>query len=291
MYLHFIIISFFLIGCVNLKSLNSYSENSLEAIKKYDDINFSFNNVCEKECQFNSNFDEKAIAYRLGNNYKPIQKYSDCNCDKYKKADTAFNKIYFVSVQYLEGLKKLSSEEILNFEYDTLGTALKESELIKIKDEEVDAFNKLVNLTTRFITDSKRRLTVHNAIKEGNKPFKLLLDKLAFAIENPLKLALENEIDLEYNYYKSLAINHNNLSLKEKIEIETDYINKRESLIEKIMLLNEYVKILSSIKEGHQNLYDNKDKIHKKDLALYISSYITKIKEVKTEFENLKTEE
>lgn len=279
------------VSCVNLKTLSSYSENSVEAIKKYDKIGFSFKKVCEKNCEFKTNSDEKAIATRLGKGYIPIKKISDCECDKYIKADSSFNKIYFASYQYLEGLKKLSSDEILTFKYDTLSKALKETEILDIKDEEIDAFNKLINVTTKFIVDTKRRKELKAIIEEANQPFQDLIDKLKFAIDNPLKLSLETEIDLEYNYYKALIFNQKELSLKEKIELETDFIKKRDEVLEKIKLLSEYSKMLDEIKKGHQSLYDNRDKIHKKEIANFIAGYITNVNELKTEFDNINTKE
>jgi hypothetical protein len=279
------------VSCINLKTLSSYSENSVEAIKKYDEIGFSFKKICEKNCEFKINSDEKAIATRLGKGYKPIKEISDCECDIFEKADSSFNKIYFASYQYLEGLKKLSSDEILTFKYDTLSKALKETEILDIKDKEIDAFNKLINVTTKFIVDTKRRKELKSIIEDANQPFQILIDNLKFAIDNPLKLSLETEISLEYNYYKALVINQKELSLKEKIEIETSFIEKRSKILEKIKLLSEYSKILDEIKNGHQSLYENRDIIHKKEIANLIASYITNVKELKTEFDNINTEE
>ena len=278
-------------SCINLKTLSSYSENSVEAIKKYDEIGFSFKKVCEKNCEFQTNSDEKAIASRLGKGYKPIKKASDCECDKYIEADSSFNKIYFSSYQYLEGLKKLSSDEILTFKYDTLSKALKETEILNIEDKEIDAFNKLINVTTKFIVDTKRRKELTSIISDANEPFQILIDNLKFAIDNPLKLSLETEIDLEYNYYKALIFNQKELSLKEKIEIETNFTEKRDKILEKIQLLSEYSKMLEEIKKGHQSLYENRDKIHKQEIANLIAGYITNVKELKTEFDNINTDE
>ena len=56
-------------------------------------------------------------------------------------------------------------------------------------------------------------------------------------------------------------------------------------------MLNEYSKVLNEIRKGHQSIYDNRDIIHKKEIAGLIAGYITEIKEIKTSFENIKTEE
>lgn len=278
-------------GCVNLKTLNSYSEASQDALKKYEEIGFSFKKICEKNCEFRINSDEKAIATRLSDNYRPIKKESDCECENYLKADTAFNKIYFATLQYLEGLNKLSNDEILLFKYDTLANALKKTEILDVKEEEIDAFNKLVNTTTKFIADIKRRKDLQEIIELANPGFQTLLKRLQFAVDGPLILALETEIDLEYNYYKAIIFNQKELSLKDKIELEQEFIEKRDKILEKINLLNEYSKALEEIKEGHQSIYENRDKIHKKEIGGSIAGYITEIKEIKTSFDNIKTEE
>ena len=278
-------------SCVNLKTLNSYSEASQEALKKYDEIGFSFKRVCEKNCEFKINSDEKAIATRLSDNYKPIKKESECECENYLKADTAFNKMYFATLQYLEGLNKLSNDDVLTFKYDTLANALNEAEILDVKKEEIDAFNKLVNTTTKFVVDIKRRKDLQEVIESANSSFQTLLDRLQFAINGPLKLSLETEIDLEYNYYKAIIFNQKELSLKEKIELENEFIKKRDLILEKIDLISEYSKALEEIKKGHQSIYDNKHKIHKKEIVDFIAGYTTKIKEIKTSFDNIKTEE
>jgi hypothetical protein len=278
-------------SCVNLKTLHSYSEASQEALKKYDEIGFSFKKVCEKNCEFEINSDEEAIATRLSDNYKPIKKESECKCDNYLKADTAFNKMYFAILQYLEGLNKLSNDDVLSFKYDTLANALKETEILDVKEEEIDAFNKIVATTTKFIVDVKRRKDLQEIIEFANPSFQVLVGKLQFAVEGPLKLALETEIDLEYNYYKAIIINQKELSLKDKLELENEFIEKRDAILEKINLLTEYSKALEEIKKGHQSIYDNRDKIHKKEITGLIAGYITEIKEIKTTFDNIKTEE
>lgn len=278
-------------GCVNLKTLNSYSETSRDALKKYDEIGFSFKKVCEKNCEFQINSDEKAIATRLSDNYKPIKKESECECENYLKADTAFNKIYFATLQYLEGLNKISDDDVLTFKYDTLANALKETEILDVKEEEIDAFNKLVTTTTKFIVDIKRRKDLQEIIEFANPSFQILVERLQFAVEGPLKLALETEIDLEYNYYKAIIFNQKELSLKDKIELENEFIEKRDKILEKINLLTEYSKAIDEIKKGHQSIYDNRDKIHKKEIAGFLAGYITEIKEIKTSFDNIKTED
>ena len=278
-------------GYMNLKTLNSYSEASQTALKKYDEIGFSFKKVCEKNCEFRTNSDEKAIAKRFSDNYQPIKIESECECESYLKADTAFNKMYFATLQYLEGLNKLSNDEVLTFKYDTLANALKETEILDVKGEEIDAFNKLVNITTKFIVDIKRRKDLQEIIEFANPSFQVLIEKLQFAVNGPLKLALETEIDLEYNYYKAIVRNQDELSLKDKIELENEFVDSRDEVLEKIDLLNEYSRALDEIKKGHQSIYDNRDIIHKKELAGLVAGYITEIKEIKTSFDNIKTEE
>ncbi len=293
-HLYFILILcsiFILNGCVNLNTLNSYSETSKDALYKYNEIGFSFKKVCKNNCNIRINSDENAIANKLNDNYRPINKDSECDCEDYLKADTAFNKIYFAALKYLEGLNELSSGDILTFKYDTLANALKETELLDVKEKEVDAFNKLVNATTKFIVDIKRRKELQEIIEFANPSFQILIERLQFAIDEPLKRALETEIDLEYNYYKAIVFNQADLSLKDKLEIENDFIEKRGKTIERIDMLNQFSKALSEIKKGHQSIYDNRDKIHKKELTGLIAGYVTQIEEIKTAFDNIKTEE
>lgn len=277
-------------SCVNLKTLNSYSETAQGALKKYEEIGFSFKKICEKNCEFKINSDEKAIATRLNGNYRPIKIQSECECDNYLKADTAFNKMYFATLQYLEGLNKLSSGDVLTFKYDTLANALKESEILDVKEEEIDAFNKIVTTTTKFIVDIKRRKDLQEIIEFANPSFQILIEKLQFAVNGPLKLALETEIDLEYNYYKAVVFNQKELGLKDKIELENEFIEKRNGVLEKINLLSTYSTALEEIKKGHQSIYDNREKIHKKESIYFIAEYITELKEIKTSFDNINTE-
>lgn len=288
-----ILVSLFILltGCVNLQTLNSYSNNSTEGLKKYDDINFSFKKICENNCELRANSDEKAIANKLSTNYRPIRKESACECENYLKADSAFNKMYFASLQYLEAIQQLSSDDILSFKYDTLANALKKTDLLGVKKEEIDAFNKLVTLTTTLIVDVKRRKDLKNIIEASNAPFQKLLAKLKFAIDEPITLALDTKIELEYNYYKAVVFNKTELSLKDKIELENEFIQKRKTIREKMNLLAEYSKIIDEIKKGHQSVYDNREKIHKKEIAGILGGYVTQIKEIKTSFENIKTEE
>jgi hypothetical protein len=280
-----------LVSCVNLRTLNSYSEKSIEGVKKFKEVDFSFKSICENDCELEQNAKESSIDNKIDTVYRPILIETECDCGQYLLADSSFNKIYFASLQYLEGLYKLSSDDILEFDYDTLANALKETDLLGVKEKEIDAFNKLVNLTTRFIVDIKRRKDLQNIISEANSPFQQLMDRLKFAVDEPFLAALENEIDLHYNYYKAIVYNHKELSLRDKVELENEFKESKRKIENKKQLLLDYSKILEEVKKGHQSLFENKDKIHKKEIASLIAKYLTEMEEIKTEFDNLKTEE
>ena len=187
--------------------------------------------------------------------------------------------------QTIDSLRNLSIEEIYE-----LNEAILNKDYDNLKEEEIDAFNKIVTTTTKFIVDIKRRKDLEEIIEFANPSFQILIEKLQFAVNGPLKLALETEIDLEYNYYKAVIFNQKELGLKDKIELENEFIEKRNGVLEKINLLSTYSTALEEIKKGHQSIYDNREKIHKKESIYFIAEYITELKEIKTSFDNINTE-
>lgn len=270
-------------SCVNLRTLNRYSENSIEAVKKYEAINFTFKQSCKTNCHLR----ETAIGDYLDNIYPRIKRKSDCNCDVYLQADSSFNKIYFSINQYLTGLQKLSSNSILEFKYDSLSNSLKESSLINISDQEIDAYSRLGELTTRCITDIKRRKNLQLIIKDGNEPFGILIEELKYATSEILVESLDTELELHYNYYQDALVNQDKFSGKELLDFEQAFIKQRVDIEQKVDLLNQYAVILNEVKIGHQQLYENADKIHKKEIATLLSAYLTEINQLKSDFNNL----
>ena len=102
-----------LTSCVNLKHVNDFSSTSLNSLKKFEEINYSFKQNCFDNCQnikiqnLNLNSDE-------------------CDCASNVKADSITLIIYSSLRGYLDGLTKLSKNDVTNYKMDAFTTALTE---------------------------------------------------------------------------------------------------------------------------------------------------------------------
>jgi hypothetical protein len=277
---HLVIFSFAVIifsGYANLKQINDYSSKSLDGIKKFEDIDYSFTRYCFERCQFD--------AVRKFE----IKRETECNCDVYSAADSVTLLIYNAIRGYFGGLTSLSDNELTTYHFDAVQKSLAAGNFgdIRIDSEQVAAYSNICKILLRAITDLYQKKKIKQYIEAANQPIQILLQKFQFILQKDLEGELNFKKEALYAYYKEMNLN-GNISDYEKGKATIDYYRQLADINQKQNQIDALAKGLECMAKGHQKLYDNRDKLNAKEIKVLFSQYSSDIQDVISEFNKLK---
>jgi len=282
-------------GCINLKKVNDYSSCSLQSIKNFEYLDYSFTKAC---------YDAGKLQRIHNADFRLDTSKFDCSANQL--ADSITFLIYNALHCYFEGLTKLSGNELTDYNTDTLANTLIKA---KISDSTIKAYSKISNLLLHAVTDEYRKKKIQQYIGEANESVKVLLTELDFQLSQNLVGKLKTqEVKINNIYYGYfLETNQRDTIFHSSFNLTTDtlYLKSKNSY-ERLLIIKEYdaelaalrnkenqiicfTKGLRMIAEGHQQLYDNRKGLTVRKFNELISFYSSRIKNILNEFTILKT--
>ncbi|SFB40698.1 hypothetical protein [Algoriphagus aquimarinus] len=264
-------------SCINLKSVGDYSATSLESIRNFEQIEYSFLQHCLDRCA-----DEAIRTFE-------IKRAQDCSCALYQEADSV-TQIFYNSIEgYFQGLGNLSQNKLTQYSSNALIGTLTADELgpVKIEERTASAFSSLSNTLLRASTDFYRRKKIVQYIEQANEPIQILFEKFETIISNNLKKELRFKQERLYAYYTDMKMNRTLTSDYEKGKATADYYQALETIQRKEMELEVFGRSLAEIAKGHQVLYENRNKLSVKNLQELLHGYSSNVKELISEFNKL----
>ncbi|TXE11436.1 hypothetical protein [Algoriphagus aquimarinus] len=275
--LTFITFPLFISSCINLKTVGDYSAISIESIRNFEEIDYSFLQHCLDRCT-----DEAIQTFE-------IKRAQDCSCELYQEADSV-TQVFYNSIEgYFQGLGNLSQNELTQYSSNALIGTLTADELgpVKIEERTASAFSSLSNTLLRASTDFYRRKKIVEYIEQANEPIQILLEKFELIISNNLKKELRFKRERLYAYYTDMKMNRTLTSDYEKGKATADYYQALEAIQRKEMELDVFGKSLAEIAKGHQVLYENRNKLSVKNLQELLQGYSSNVKGLISEFNKL----
>ena len=267
-----------LTNCCDLKQLNSYSSSSSTAIKKYEEINYSFKDHCLNNCY------SKAI-----NQYE-IKKDSitDCDCDLYKQADEVTLLIYNSIKGYFDGLTNLSNRKLTTYNIDALKKSLTTGKFgdITIEAADVNAYSKL-SILLNEASELFRKIKLKKYIETANPSLQILLAKLQYIFQENLEKELKWKKNDLFRYYKKMLV-EKSLTDYEKLKATIEYYQQLSDINTKQNQIDVFAQSIKVIADGHQKLYDNRNKISAKDSKEFLIKYASDIQDIISIFNKLK---
>jgi hypothetical protein len=274
--LAFVIIIAGLSSCVNLKHVSNFSNASLTSIEKFEDINYSFEQSCIDNC-----LDKKINDQVLD--------LKNCDCQTNRMADSATLVIYNSLRAYLDGLLKLSNNELTTYKMDAMNKALKEGDFgpIKIEKDQADAYSKISKTVLKAFTDGYRKKKIKDYVKEANEPFKVLIYFLDFNLSSNLfgKLNVKKK-RLESTYFD--LSKDETLSNYEKRKVVEEYYQRISEIDYQQDELRIYSKSLQKVAAGHQKLLDNIETLSTTKIKEELTQFSSDIKDIVSEYNKLK---
>ena len=262
-------------SCVNLQHVNNFSSASLESIKKFEVINYSFNQSCLDNCMTKKMNDLNLEA-------------RECDCLSDKTADSVTLLIYHAIKGYLGGLACLSRNDLTNYKTDALTKALTTIDLgsIKIEKKQVDAYSNISKILLRAFTDKYRRHKIGEYVKEGNEPLSVLIRYLDFNLSANLTGKLNVQKQRLRETYFDLTKDQT-LSMFDKRNVVTAYYERLDQIEAKQNELATYSKALKKIVLGHQKLTDNLSSINKDNIKEQLTRDASDIQDIIPEFNKI----
>jgi hypothetical protein len=269
---------FLLFSCVNLQTVADYSATSMEGIQNFEEIDYSFLRHCLDRCT-----DEAIRTFE-------IKRAQECSCELYEEADSVTQVIYSSIAGYFEGLNNLAHNELTNYSSDALVGALSADALgpVAIDSRTVTAFSSLSNTLLRASTDLYRKKKLVSYIEQANEPILVLLEKFKLIVGTNLKGELRFKRERIYGYYIEMKMNGTLLSDYEKGRATSDYYQALEVINRKERELAVFAESLQEIADGHQVLYDNRNKLSVKELSGMLVGYSSNVQNLISEFNKLK---
>jgi hypothetical protein len=279
--LFFFFFVLFPVSCVNLKTVSSFSSASLNNLENFEDINFSFGQFCKDRCQF------EAIRK------VEIDKELKCNCTVYESADSITLLIYNSLRGYFDGLAKIAAGDLTDYNFDALKIAFNEGTFgtVKISKEEVNAYAAISKILLKVTTDIYRKNKIAKYIEEANMPVQVLLNKLKSIVHLNMEEELEFKKLANFTYCVQLldtTLYKDHLNHVEKSRIALAYYQQNSMIDLQKKQIETFSKSIATIAEGHQKLYDNRNKITAKEVREMLIGYISNLEDIETEINKLK---
>jgi ribosomal protein S17E len=274
------------LGCVNLKAVNDYSKNSKETIQAFNNANILLIDSYKHQAVFKCMFDDTGV--------RPIGNETDCY-DKealasYKKSDSLISVVNTVLEKYFQALEELSNDESSSFELksENIRNILSDSTEFNISTDKIDAAGGLVNELTNAALSVYKKKQLVKIIADAHQDLEKVIE-LNQQIMVDIKKILSSSRKTSSNLYQNIYPNTS--SYAEKVYATQNFIDESNEWNAKIEIVEKYMKALSEISEGHEELVKNGKNIKTKDVIQHIAGYTTKIIEIKNEITKLKSNE
>lgn len=256
-----------LAGCANLGAIRSYAEQSADIAGYTKLVN---NYIGAKE----------RIA-----SYQPNPQPNPASLLARKEQKEALVARHKIIKTYMDALGQLAADDAVVYdkELTALGSSLQNNKFME--KPEVSAFVAISKLLAKAATDYWRQGKFREIIKEGNAPVQTLVASMKKIVEQGYAGELENESSAIGKFYKKIELESKDPAGKrallewQKVHLSTVKTSKEEAAI--------YVKALGKIGAGHQELYDNLDRLDAKDVLEQMKAYASYLRDAKNALENL----
>jgi hypothetical protein len=262
-----ILLSFLLAGCANLKSVNDFASASLTGVQGFESLPYSFKQNCLALCEAR---DLDSLKFNT----------DTCKCLIEIRADSADYLMYKTLSAYLDGLQKLSANELTTYHTDSLTNQLA---LLHVPSEQSAAYAKIGGILSKAVTDGYRRKKIRLYIQQANGSVILLIYYMKLNISQNLLQVLNNrETSVKSDYFHLLK---KTPGAWEKRQVIEAYYAEKTSLDKIGSELLAYSALLQTIADGHQQLMDASEHLDKADLKNAIGQYASQIKDLYTQIQ------
>jgi hypothetical protein len=253
----------FTTSCTNLKAVHEWSQTSLEATQ-YNQIIATYADTPQRLKRYNP---------------EPNVNYDEVTKIRENQGQEIILILSVVS-DYMSALATLSSDTAFDYSKDIKSVTNGIKGLNKeIPDVQLDAIGSIVTLLGNAATQQYQAKQVAKIIEQANDPIQTILKgDLRTIVDGFFRIDLEQEKSWMTKYYEDLQLEGkpNQAAVVSITEWMLLRSNQNEKRLDSV---NAYVKVLDNVSEGHQKLYDNRNKLDTESLIKNLLTLSVKLQE------------
>jgi hypothetical protein len=245
-----------LASCVSLKEINGFAKSSGATLQTVTDSKYSFTssyiNGQTVEPFFKLDLDEiNRNRFSL-----PAVTFDTAAMKVNKDADGTI--LLFVNAlqSYLGGLTKLSGEDLVNYDFTSVGESLKGNQAAlqkaNVTGDDIDAALKIAKVATDAIMGRYREKKLRSVIIGYDAAFQRTAERL-FGTLRILHHTLGSDSGILVNNYRLLLANEK-LPMANKLQWRKDYLTAMNDLQKQGIAITKMMDAVQKIKTGHGEL-------------------------------------
>ncbi|QKZ13893.1 hypothetical protein [Spirosoma sp. KUDC1026] len=281
--------SAWLTGCVNLRSVEMFSNSTLTTVQQGATLPATFSSVYRNRTQTDS-LDRHPFAKTpvIGINF--TDRVRQDSFRSYRLADSLTLAGRNLIQSYFQTLHNLSatgkSFVPVQLQSPSFENYLQNSR-IKLSADEVIAFNRIVNTIASAATSTYRRQKLV-AFLENSYPDMQRLLAVEILAYNRLADVIAISREQQYNSYKNRLIRDPKLAYSEKYDLAQQWIKTASTIEQTRQTVLTYVKSLRTIQVGYDELYRQRRELKHREILLSLSTYVATLNQLQTDLEQLK---
>lgn len=259
---------FFVAGCANLVAIRNFADQSSDIAGYTKLVNYYVNEPRE-----------------IAKYQPPTQKPDGASQLLRKKQKEALIARHKIIQTYMDALGQLAADEavVLDKEVAALGKALQDNQFVD--KTEAAAFTALGKLVAKAATDAWRQNRLRDIIKNGNQPVQTLVLSVQKIVEKGYAGELETQaVAIEKYYGKIYAESRDPAGKQALMEWKSVHLSTIDSRRKEAAI---YAAALGKIASGHQELYNNMDRLDAKDVFVQMTAYARYLRDAKDALESL----
>ena len=235
-------------SCVDLGEVTKFAAQSANAQSSLASLVADFKGTCERYNQF------APVGGKLQ------------ECSKYDKLSSGTLAAQRVLLNYIQALGTMSSDQKITFDQDlkALPDKLKNSGL---DDKQVTAATTLASKLADAAINAYRRKKVSQLVGEENEDVRTITSALIMIVGTDYKQLLGNELTAMEDYYRTPLKEEGKERRLDAILVTNLWREQQSELAKKQDAADAYATIMKSVADGHQKLYDQRNRFTLKELV------------------------
>ena len=263
----------YLAGCADLKSIRKFADTSADSAS-YTSLSADYPQSIERQKRYQEE------------NYAQLDK----KYQERKAQQPTLIGLHKGIEEYMHALGALASDELVSYDksLDSFAGDIKKAKVID--DTKADAFTALTKLIAKAATDMYRQRKLQQLIEDSNKDFQIVICAMTDIVGKDFVSSLDNEGTAADKYYKEIVtVADKTPPQQAAVElVKEKWREKKEEIEARKRACGLYVETLKKIGDGHQLLFDNKDKLSSKQFLGIIDSYSKDVSSLYKKIKDLK---
>jgi hypothetical protein len=281
--------SSWLTGCVNLRSVDTFSSSAVKTVQLGSSLPATFSSVYRNRTQTDS-LDRHPFAKTPVIGIDFVDRVRQDSLRSYRLADSLTQSGRELIQAYFQTLHNLSTTGKdfvpVQLRSPSFESYLKNSR-VKLTADEVLAFNRIVNQIASAATSTYRRQKLVAFLENTYPDMQRLLTVELFAY-NRLADVVTISREQQYNSYKNRLIRDPKLGYSEKYELAQQWLRTLTSINQTQQSVLTYVKSLRTLQMGYDELYRQRRELKRRDVLLALTTYVANLNQLQADLEQLK---